>query len=58
MLGVDRRTVYKWIDAGLLPARKLPSMGATRNTEWRIRADDVDWFSDGVHMESGFLEPK
>lgn len=43
--GVDPRTVRKWIDAGLLPARRLPTSG-----RFLIKADDVDWF-DAEHLK-------
>jgi len=37
--GVDRRTVTKWLDAGLIPYRRLPM-----SNQVRLKADDVEVF--------------
>jgi hypothetical protein len=42
--GVDAQTVRKWIDARLLPVRRVPL-----GRKIIIKADDVDWF-DAHHM--------
>ena len=44
VFGVDKRTVRKWVDSKLLPARALPS-----GRKLLIKADDVDWF-DKRHL--------
>lgn len=37
--GVDKRTAKKWVDAGLIPVRRLPESG------WIVlRAEDVEVF--------------
>jgi excisionase family DNA binding protein len=42
---VDRRVVRKWIDAGVLPACRLPGRG-----DLRIRADEVERFAASMRM--------
>ena len=39
LLGVDRRTAAKWVEAGLVPSRRLPISGQVR-----LKAGDVEAF--------------
>ena len=45
LFDVDKRVVRKWIDAGVLPACRLPGRG-----DLRIRADEVERFAASMRM--------
>lgn len=48
-LSVDRKTVLKWIKAGLLPAYRFPTVtpsGIAADGEWRIQTVDARAFVD------------
>jgi excisionase family DNA binding protein len=57
LLGVHRSTVARWVDAGLLPAVRLPSAGRRRGSI-RIEASEIDRLRgqprpNGEHVDAG-----
>jgi len=44
--GVDKRTAAKWLDAGLVPYRRLPLSG-----QIRLKAPDVERFLAGLRLQ-------
>jgi excisionase family DNA binding protein len=54
VLDLNRRTVYRWVNSGLLPSIKL---GAGHSSAVRIKRSDLDEFLENARRNPTPVEP-